>query len=135
MILNTNTQKIEFLVFLIDSKNMKISLTNKKAEHLTLKIKKYLVEKLPNIWQLASIMGQSGKMHYWKIEREKDSFLKKQSRNFEATIALNQHILTELKWYLDTIPKVASDTHTPTNCKTNHINYPELANLGKDASI
>ena len=64
MILNTNTQKIEFLVFLIDSKNMKISLTNKKAEHLTLKIKKYLVEKLPNIWQLASIMGQSGKMHY-----------------------------------------------------------------------
>ena len=64
MILNTNTQKIEFLVFLIDSKNMKISLTNKKAEHLTLKIKKYLVEKSPNIWQLASIMGQSGKMHY-----------------------------------------------------------------------
>ena len=32
------TQKIEFLEFLIDSKNMKISLTNKKAEHLTLKI-------------------------------------------------------------------------------------------------
>ena len=37
------TQKIEFLGFLIDSKNMKILLTNKKAEHLTLKIKKVLV--------------------------------------------------------------------------------------------
>ena len=37
------TQKIEFLGFLIGSKNMKILLTNKKVEHLTLKIKKVLV--------------------------------------------------------------------------------------------
>ena len=51
------TQKIEFLGFLIDSKNMKISLTNKKAEHLTLNIKKFLVNKSPNIKQLASIIG------------------------------------------------------------------------------
>ena len=44
------TQKIEFLGFLINSKNMKILLTNKKAEHLTLKMKKFLVNKSPNIY-------------------------------------------------------------------------------------
>ena len=42
------TQKIEFLGFLIASKNMKISLTHKNAEHLTLKIKKFLVNKSPD---------------------------------------------------------------------------------------
>ena len=40
------TQKI--LGFLIASKNMKISLTHKKAKHLTLKIKKFLVNKSPD---------------------------------------------------------------------------------------
>ena len=71
-------QKIEFLGFLIDSKNMKISLTNKKTEHLTIKIKKFLVNKLPNIRQLVSIIWSVisvfhavplGKMHYRDLER------------------------------------------------------------------
>ena len=114
------TQKIEFLGFLIDSKNMKISLTNKKAEHLTLKIKKFLVNKSPNIRKLASIMGSVisifhavplGTMHYRDLEREKVPFLKKESGNFEAKIALNQHIVTELQWWLDAIPNAVSDIH------------------------
>ena len=80
------TQKIEFLGFLIDSKNVKISLTNKKAEHLTLKIKKELIKKSPNIRQLASIIGSVisifhavplGKLYYRELEREKVSFWKK----------------------------------------------------------
>ena len=63
------TQKIEFLGFLIDSK---------KAEHLTLKIKKFLVNKSPNIKQLASIIGSVisifhavplGKMHYRDLDK------------------------------------------------------------------
>ena len=71
------TQKIEFLGFLINSKIMKILLSNKKAEHLTLKIKKFLVNKSPNIRQLASITGSVisvfhtvllGKMHYRDLE-------------------------------------------------------------------
>ena len=116
------TQKIEFLGFLVHSKNMKISLTNKKAEHLTLKIKKFLVNKSPNIRQLAWIIGSVisifhavplGKVYYRDLEREKVSFLKKESGNFEAKIALNQHMVTELQWWLDAIPKAVSDTHTP----------------------
>ena len=62
---------------------MKISLTNKKAEHLTLKIKKLLVNKSPNIRELASIIGSVismfdavplGKMHYRDLERKKFYF-------------------------------------------------------------
>ena len=108
-------QKIEFLGFLNDSKNIKISLSNKKAEHLTLMIKKFLLNKSPNIRQLASIIGSViplGKMHYRDLEREKVSFLKNGSGNFEAKIALNQYIVTELQW-LDAIPKAVSDIHTP----------------------
>ena len=40
------TQKIELLGFSIDSKNMKVSLTKKKAEYFTLKIKKFLVDQI-----------------------------------------------------------------------------------------
>ena len=52
-------------------------------------------------------------MHYRDLEREKVSFLKKESGNFETMIALNQHIITELQWWLDAIPKAVSDIHTP----------------------
>ena len=40
------------------------------------------------------------------------SFLKKESGNFKAKIALRQHIVTELQWSLDAIPKAVSDIHT-----------------------
>ena len=40
------------------------------------------------------------------------SFLKKESGNFKAKIALHQHIVTELQCSLDAIPKAVSDIHT-----------------------
>ena len=40
-------------------------------------------------------------MYYQELEIEKVSFLKKESGNFEAKIALNHHIVTELKSWLD----------------------------------
>ena len=45
-------------------------------------------------------------MHYQDFEREKVSILKKQSGNFEAKTALNQHVVPELKWRLDATLKV-----------------------------
>ena len=38
--------------------------------------------------------------------------MRKKSGNFKAKIALNQHIVTKLQWWLDAIPKVASDIRT-----------------------
>ena len=39
--------------------------------------------------------------------------MKKESGNFEAKIALNQNIVTELQWWLNAIPKAISDIRTP----------------------
>ena len=80
------------------------------------------MNKSPNIRQFASIIGSVisifhavplGKMHYRDLEREKVSFLKKESGHFEAKMALNQRIVIELQWWLDAIPKAVSDIHTP----------------------
>ena len=66
------TQKIEFLGFLIDSRNMSISISEEKADHLILKIRKFLNISAPTIWQL-SIIGSIislfpaislGRLHY-----------------------------------------------------------------------
>ena len=78
-------------------------------------------DKSRNMRQLASIIGSVisifhaitlGKMHYRVLERKEVSFLKK-SGNFGAKIALNQHIVPELKRWLDAITKAVSDIHTP----------------------
>ena len=50
------TQKIAFLGFLIDSKNMSISISEEKADHLILKIMKFLSVSAPTIRQLSSII-------------------------------------------------------------------------------
>lgn len=52
-------------------------------------------------------------MHYRELERENASCLKQESGNLEPKIALNQHIVTELKWWLDTITKAVSKIHIP----------------------
>ena len=41
------TQKIEFLGFLIDSRNMSISISEEKADHLILKIRTFLSISVP----------------------------------------------------------------------------------------
>ena len=77
---------------------------------------------MSNVWQLTSIIGSLififyelplGKMHYQELEREKVLFLKKENEIFEAKRALKQHIITEFTWWLDAIPKAASDIYTP----------------------
>ena len=50
------TQKIEFLGFLIDSKNISISIIEEKADHLIFKIMKFLSVSVPTIRQLSSII-------------------------------------------------------------------------------
>ena len=50
-------------------------------------------------------------MHYPELEREEVSFWEK-SGNFEAKIALNQHIVNKLKWWLDAITKAVGVIHT-----------------------
>ena len=67
------TQKIEFLGFIIDSNSMTIEINREKAEHILLKIRKFLQDRSPAIRKLASVVGSVisiflaiplGKLHY-----------------------------------------------------------------------
>ena len=80
------TQKIAFLGFLIDSENMSSSISEEKADHLILKIMKFLSVSAPTIRQLSSIIRSVtslcpaiplGKLHYRALEREKISLFRK----------------------------------------------------------
>ena len=80
-----------------------------------LRLKSFLKQLVSIIVSVISIFHAVplGKMHYRDLERVKVLFLKDKSGNFEVKIALNQHIVTELQWRLDAIPKAVSDIHTP----------------------
>ena len=74
------TQKIEFLGFIIDSNSMTIEINREKAEHILLKIRKFLQNPSPTIRKLASVVGSVisifpaiplGKLHYRALEKEK----------------------------------------------------------------
>ena len=107
------TQKIEFLGFLIDSRNMTIFISEEKTDHLILKRRKFLSTAAPTIRQLSSIVGSVislfpaiplGRLHYRVLEREKISLLRKAGGNFNVKInSLNEFVKDELNWRLEPI--------------------------------
>ena len=117
------TQKIEFLGFIIDSNSMTIEINREKAEHILLKIRKFLQNPSPTIRKLASVVGSVisifpaiplGKLHYRALEKEKISLLKEKCGNYEAKIlSLNKHAIEDLKWWLGAIPNAKNNINTP----------------------
>ena len=112
-------QKIEFLGFLIDSKNVTICICEKKAEHLILRVRRFLSSLAPAIRQLSSIIGSVislfpavpfGRLHYRVLEREKTSLLRNAGGDFDVkTNSLNDFVKDELNWWLESIPKAVAD--------------------------
>ena len=92
----------------IDSTNICISISEEKAEHLILKIRRFLSIPAPTIWQLSSIIRSVislfsatsiGRLHYRVLEREKISLLRKAGGNFDVQInSLNEFVKDELNW-------------------------------------
>ena len=117
------TQKIEFLGFIIDSNSMTIEINREKAEHILLKIRKFLQNPSPIIRKLASVVGSVisifpakslGKLHYPALEKEKISLLKEKCGNYEAKIlSLNKHAIEDLKWWLGATPNAKNNINTP----------------------
>ena len=113
------TQKIVFLGFLIDSRNMSISMNEEKANHLILKIRKFLSISASTIRHLSSIIGSVislfpaiplERLHYRVLEREKIPLLWKASGNFDVKInSLNEFVKDDLNWWLESIPKATVD--------------------------
>ena len=79
------TQELEFLGFVINSKNTTISINKAKSEHTILKINNLLSDPSPSRRKLASVIGSHislfpaipfGKLHSRNLEKEKTEFLK-----------------------------------------------------------
>ena len=117
------TQEIEFLGFLIDSRNMSISISVEKADHLILKIRKLLSFSAPTIQQLPSIIGSDislfpaiplGRLHCRALQREKTYLLRKTGGNFDVKInSLNEFVKDDLNWWLECMPKAMADILLP----------------------
>ena len=92
-------QEIEFLGFIICSKEMSIRLSHRKISQIKLKICTLLSQERVSIRELASIIGSliatfpaityyDGKLYYRKLEIRKIISLKSSKGNFEHKIAL-----------------------------------------------
>ena len=101
---------------------MTIEINREKAEHILLKIRKFLQNPSPIIRKLESVVGSVisifpaialGKLHYPALEKEKISLLKEKCGNYEAKISsLNKHTIEVLKW-LGAIPNAKNNISTP----------------------
>ena len=102
---------------------MSIEINREKAEHILLKISKFLQNPSPTIGKLAFVVGSVisifpaiplGKLHYRALEKEKISLLKEKCGNYEAKIlSLNKHAIEDLKWWLGAIPNAKNNINTP----------------------
>ena len=102
---------------------MTISISEEKADHLILKIRKFLSITAPTIWQLSSTIGPVislfpaiplGSLHYTVLEREKFSLLRKAGSNFDVKInSLDDFVKDQLNWWLESIPKAIADIILP----------------------
>ena len=115
-------QELQFLGFVINSKNMTISINKDKSEHTTLKIKYLLSDPSPSIKTLASVIGSLislfpvipfGKLHYRNLEKEKTEFFKKSAWDFETKVCISTFAIDELKWRLHAIANAINNINIP----------------------
>ena len=115
-------QELEFLGFLINSKDMTIKLTDNKIHAIREKIAKFLEMKKQQIKDLASVIGTVistfpaipyGKMHYRNSEKCKIEALKITKGDFMAPVIINPLVKLELQWWLDNIANTSNKLHLP----------------------
>ena len=110
------TQTIEFLGFVLDSRNMTISLSMQKRDTIINKINNFLTNKMNSIRGLASVLGTIvsiipatlyGKLHYRITEKFKIDELKKAKGHFDAnTNTIPDDVKSELNWWVNNVGKV-----------------------------
>lgn len=95
----TPSQRIECLGFIIDSREMIVSLTEKRKARVIELCKSVCSVKRPTIRQVAQLIGtftscfpavKYGPLHYRDLELEKISILKSSNRNFDKPMTLTR---------------------------------------------
>ena len=109
------TQVIEFLGFVLNSRNMTISVSPPKAGAVIDKIKKFISNNSNTLRDLASVLGTIisvipatpyGKLHYRTTETFKILELKKAKGNFNAKLSLiSEDVNAELYWWIVNVGK------------------------------
>ena len=108
------TQCIEFVGFLINSVDMTVRLTERKARDIILMCKDLLSKELVSIREFAQLIGklvasEHGAMYaplfYKALEIQKDSELRGACGNFDSSMILSQLSRECLKWWISNLHK------------------------------
>ena len=106
------TQKIIFLGFVINSVTMTISLTPEKALKICTACKKLSAKSECSILEVPQVIGllvaslpavQYGKLHYRRLEIDKNIALKLAKGNYHTTMCLSPAAKADLIWWADNV--------------------------------
>lgn len=106
------TQKLVYLGFLLDTVEMKITLTADKCSSLKNQISKFLQSNQITILALSQIVGKLvasfpgvrfGRLFYRQLDIEKTRALKFNHGNFDSTMDLSERARADLNWWLNNL--------------------------------
>ena len=106
-------QPCQKLAFLLDSVNMKVSLTAEKREKIILACQQLLKKSVVSIREVAHVIGllvsslpavQHGPLFYRSLEIDKNVVLQENSGNYDASITLSSESVSDLNWWMTTLP-------------------------------
>jgi len=111
-------QIIEYLGFVLNSKEMTVKLTENRVKKLKLSVSCLLNTKNPTIQQVSEVVGQMvasfpgvlyGPLYYRCLDNEKSKWLKIQRGHYSSYMSFNTDCVNDLQWWLDNI----DHTHKP----------------------
>ena len=106
------TQEVVFLGFILNSRDMIISLTPEKATKLKRLCLAAIDKQKISIRTLAQLVGQMvatfpgverGKVYYRRLDNEKSTQLQRSKGNYETEFQLPPYCLDDLHWWVDNI--------------------------------
>ena len=106
------SQVIEYLGFILDSRNMTVSVNNRQATKIYEACKQLASQSQCTILQLAKVVGllvaslpgvQLGKLYYRHLDNMKTKALKRNAGNFKAKMLVTPDMIADLKWWMDNI--------------------------------
>ncbi len=113
-------QELVLLGFLLNSKEMTISLTTERANKLIAACNNLLTSKSVSIQEVAHVVGLMvasfpavtfAPLFYRALERDKTQALKLSQGDFSACMTLSEDALTDLHWWVDNINKISKPIH------------------------
>lgn len=105
-------QKLKYLGFYLNSKDMTVTLTEERATKLKTACLGLKAKKKFTIRELAQLIGQMvaafpavewGPLYYRRLDKDKSEGLKNKKGDFDAVISLSQEATVELDWWIHNV--------------------------------